>query len=781
MRLALLILENRIKILIAIGLLTGFFVTGFLRLGIDEDPERMLFQNDPEYPVLQSFFQDFGLDEVVIVPWMTDRDLLNAHDVTTIKKITEKLQNIEYVDTVVSLATVKDLDNETNTLGGIVELAYPSTDEKRSKLHRLLNDNPIYKSVVLSEDSTVTFFEITLNDEIKKSQKSLVNAAESIKQVFLDYLPRDEFSMTGSFIVRIEMYEAVKRDLSTLAPVSAIIIALATFLCFQSPVIAVVLTLSVITLSSIWTFGIIGWLGYRIHFVSVLIPSMLFIIGTSDCVHILSRYQDCRGLCHTKKEALLETIRSMLSPCFLTSLTTAVGYLSLGAIKMDALAQFGVFTAVGIFIAFILSITMIPATLALLNTRSLTIGDNFETRAIYKRLPSLDVVLERLHNFNMKHRGTIIVVAIVLIGVCSLGLKRLHFESDAFKYFAGAFKGTYVGTQEEMNQALEKVDGLIPVFVVVETNGDKLSVLDPSVLEKINESERKIRNLADVGYVIGVPDILKHGKYRYSNNSEEEVGLPSSRDEAEQLFLVSEMLFNGDELRHLINDDRTKTVIAIRFSKHDFNSYNTLFTSLNRVISETFGDEQAQAENGLNAYITGTVKMYANTFYPIKEGMKASFYLALTGIFCIVVILFRSLRIAIVAMIPNLLPVVIILGTMGLFGIPMNLACAPMAAIAIGLAVDDTLHFIAWFKYERKNGKYNQAIRNTVKHVGKPIIKTSFVLGVGFCSFILSKFQFSQTLGLLISATAVIALFADLVVLPALLSFFKPLKGRHQI
>jgi hypothetical protein len=185
-----------------------------------------------------------------------------------------------------------------------------------------------------------------------------------------------------------------------------------------------------------------------------------------------------------------------------------------------------------------------------------------------------------------------------------------------------------------------------------------------------------------------------------------------------------------------------------------------------------------QYPSSTRAYTTGTALLWANTVAPIRAALGQSLVLASVVLFALMVFLFRSVMVGVISMVPNLIPIVMTLGTMGLLDISLNLGTAPVAAIALGIAIDDTIHFLARFRIElRKDHDYPGAIQRTIRSVGKPILITSLILTVGFFIFLFSNFQFTQNMGVLISFTVISAIFGDLILLPILLLIFKPIKG----
>ena len=270
---------------------------------------------------------------------------------------------------------------------------------------------------------------------------------------------------------------------------------------------------------------------------------------------------------------------------------------------------------------------------------------------------------------------------------------------------------------------------------------------------------------------VEISALIKYMNYRFHDSDRAFYKIPENRNQISELILMASISDNAEILSNLFDDQYSKTPLGIRFRYHDLYRIE----NLNKKINAYFDSHFNNIEN-LSAYTTGTAILISHTLVPLLTALNQSLLVAVVAIFLIMILLFRSIKFAILSMIPNLIPLAMTLGLMGLMDISLNYTTAPLAAIALGLAIDDTIHFLARFRMEfRKEKIYSKAIYNTIISVGKPILISSIVLTAGFCIFLFSNFQPTQNMGILISFTVISAVFADLILLPVLLFLFKPL------
>lgn len=742
----------RWPVLAAIITITLVFAFFSLRIDLNQRPDELLYMDDPGYPQLKAFFEQFGYDEVVVGVYAAGNVLEKPH-LERIHRITERLEEIEGVTRVVSLGNAQDVFAREGTLEVARLLrALPETPEGQNALLHQIEENPLYKNLLVSQDRKNTLFDITLDARLSESERDRVLA--KIDAAFSGEGGGSAYYLAGSPIGRSEVFRVLRRDFSTLLPIGMVLLVVSMYLVFRH-YLCVLLPFLAVSLSVVWTVGFMYLAGSELNFLSAMIPTILFVCGTSDCVHILSQYQDCRHTCKTKMEAVRQTIRVMVLPCFLTTVTTMVGFASLAATRLAPMRHFGLFTALGMGFAFVLAMTVLPVGLSLADTRGLSVGP-----PAYEPLAGL---LSRVARFVKARRTAILAASGVALVLGVYGTKKLHVETDPGKFV------TRSRVISDMHYIEREVGGFIPFFVVIEGRQED-RMKDPALLARIDALSEFLRSQDGVDQVVSAADLVKYLNFRFHENDPAEYRLPEDSSAVAELLLAAGLSDSDGLLARFFDPAFATTPVAIRFRYHDFYHYSRLMAAVLPYVKTEFGSVP-----GVSTYATGTNMMLANTFLPILNGFRQSLFVAAFAILAIMVALFRSLRMGLLCMIPNLIPILVTLGTMGVCGISLNFMTVPIAAIALGLAVDDTIHFLSRFRLElRKDGSYPAGIERTLTSAGKPIVITSVILTLGFLIFFFSDFQYTRNLGMLISFTMASALFGDLCVLPALLLVFKP-------
>ena len=750
------ILLRRWPILACLGLTTLFLGSFAFQVELNQNPEELVFRDDPEYPFLKQFFEEFGYDEIVVAGYSADNVLEKEH-LESIREITHRVSNLRSVDRVLSLANAEDVTSRDGTLEvvPIVGDPLPETHREREALVRRIQGNPNYRDLLLSKDGKSTLFDITLKSDLTGSERE--NVLKEIEDIFSAHTRGNRFYLGGAPLGRAEMFRLVRRDARTLFPLAVLLLIAFMAFIFRS-LTWTLLTLLVIGLSVFWTVGTMYLTGYELNFLSVLIPSILLIIGTSDCVHILCQYQDCLNTCPTRKKSVSETISIMILPCLLTTLTTVVGFSSLAFTRIEPIRIFGLSSAVGIVFAYILSISLLPIGLFSL--------DRQRGNGLIKP-PSFTFtgLLGRIYRFTSFYRFPMLALSLLILSLGAYGTTKLHVETDLANFFGKNSRGV-----SETLFLEDQFGGLLPLYIVVDS-GIQDGLKDPELLKAMDGLSEFLRDQDGVDKVVSISDLVKYANYRFHGSDPSFLRIPETRREVAELLLMAELSDTGDALARFYDDPCSVAPVAIRYRYHDFYRIEKI-----RSTAKSYLETHFHGFPSVTHHVTGTALMCSNAMFPILRGLKQSLLIALAAIFLLMVILFRSLKLGMISMIPNLIPIAMTLGFMGLANVSLNIATAPVAAIALGLAVDDTIHFLTRFRREfRKNPDYGNSIRSTVRLAGKPILVTSIILASGFLIFLVSDFQPTKNLGVLISLTLLSAVLADLVLLPALLLVLKPL------
>jgi predicted RND superfamily exporter protein len=509
--------------------------------------------------------------------------------------------------------------------------------------------------------------------------------------------------------------------------------------------------------------GTLTLLTGEINLVTILIPTTIFVIGTSDCVHILANYQDSVYKAESRREAIVRTVRLSAVPCLLTSLTTMVGFGSMVINDILPIKQLGLFSALGIALAFLFGITLIPILLSYMRHLHL-----MEFRTKENPIPGrLKPLLRRVAEISMTRPGTVLAVSAVLVLVTYAGVRQLYVDTDAANWF-----GKESALKKSMRWVNRNVAGAGVFYVSIEME-DGHPVTDPSVLRRIANLEASLEEGPHVGRVLTIVDVIKYLNFKFNNEQEGTFVVPEEEGAAAQLLLLASLSDDEGFLEEFVDEDHRSTVMTALFESSDL-------AFLSPIVEETRDYLGREFPEAREVYVTGRATLLTNLPGPLIDGLRRSLMLAAVLIFLVVTLAFRSVKVGLLSMIPNFLPVAFTFGVMGLIGLPLNLFTTPFACIALGVAVDDTMHFLGRLRIEFRNeGQYRQAILNTMESVGKALIYTSIIFIAGFMIFLISGFQVTRNFGALVGFTVFGALMADLLLLPVLVMIFKPF-GRER-
>lgn len=445
-------------------------------------------------------------------------------------------------------------------------------------------------------------------------------------------------------------------------------------------------------------------------------------------------------------------------PCLLTTLTTMVGFGSMVINDIIPIKQLGVYCAIGIGFAYGIAIVLIPILLSYLKHLHL-----MEFRTKGNPIPGrLGPFLWRLAHLSTTRSEIVIGGSIVLLLVTYAGLRRLYVDTDAANWFGknSAIKKSY----EMVNRS---VAGSAVFYISIQMDGGD-SVMTQPFLRRIEGLETYLEAQRHVGQVLSIVDVVKYLNFKINDEKEGTFEIPEEEGAAAQLLLMASLSDDEAFLEEFVDPDCRKTFLTVIMNASDLASLEPIMKQTKEYLRDAFPAAK-------EAHLTGRVILLRNLREPLIEGLRNSLFLAAALIFVMVSLTFRSVKIGLLSMVPNLIPVAFTFGVMGLLGIHLNLFTTPFACVALGVAVDDTLHFLARFRIEfRKEKNYLRAIHSTMDSVGKALIYTSLLFIAGFMIFLISGFQVTRNFGALISFTIFGALAADLLLLPVLIWIFKP-------
>lgn len=566
---------------------------------------------------------------------------------------------------------------------------------------------------------------------------------------------------SGGLYTRRTQTQLVEKEMLMLGLGSVLLILLFLFWIFRTWW-GIVLPLLVVGLSVVWTIGIMGWVGIEINVMTVLIPSILLVVGVSDVVHLLNRYLEELRRKRKQAEALYNAWKEVGLATFLTSLTTALGFLTLLGTGIGPYQHLGGFAALGVLIAYVLTFSLLPALLLLLPVP--------RARAFHRQGKVWFRLLHRSLLWILNHRGKIAGVSLGVLLLGTWGLSRLEVQAFITDELAQNHP-----LQEDIQFFEANYGGVRPFTMSLQLGDSAHSILDIEVLREIDRLENYLREAYEVRRMYSLTGNLKAANSSLHEGLARFYRLP--RNDKTLSTLVEQLKFFGAEngLYDILLLDETETRISGALPDLGLQVYAQKNDSLQQFIRDSISSDL------LKPHLTGSATLLDRSHKTVVSNMLEGLGLGVGVVALLMGLLYRSWRMWLIALIVNLLPLVLIGALMGYLGIGLKMSTAVIFSLAFGIAVDDTIHFISKLKIELDKGKnLPQAIRNTYLSTGKAIVLTSLILAAGFLGLLSSDFQGTYYMGLLVGLALLLAMLADLVVLPVLLLLLPPQKTHEK-
>jgi len=703
--------------------------------------------DDPELARFQRLQAEFGSDRVAIAAFGCDRarpcgDVLDPDVLSLVEDLTASARAAPGVVDVASLTTARILTGDGATLRA--ERIVPGTaGAERQRLRGLLLADPLLPGTIVSPDLQTTAIVVRFDPSEPDSERnaSLLALVDAMSQ----RAERAGFTLhvTGDVTFAALTDRYVREDLSTLTPVMlALIVALLAWI-FRSAS-ATLLALGTVALPSVWAFGAMGWLGRPLTPVVTTLPVLVLVVGITDAIHYLVRVHDLAGSIPERRELVRIVAREVGPPTTVAAVTSALGFLSFLAGPLPALRDFGVFAAVGILGAWFATFTLIPIAVASARVRLPTATP---APFVYG-----DRLLSAVHQGAHRRAPWVVAAAFAVALVSAVGISRLVAENDGFKL---------VGEGDPLTLAdrfvRERLRGAGSLELVFEPPAGE-SLLEPETLERLGEAEQQILRQPRFGPAVSILPILRVANRALAGTS----ALPESRAAAEQLVLLAEAA-DGEGVRRVLTPDHAVARISVGSRLGDIGRVAEIIDELRVSLGREL-DGHGQWT------LTGALLLMLHQGDLVLQSQIASFSTAFVTIFFVLLWFIRSFALGGLGMVPNVLPVVAVLGYMGFAGINLDVGTAMIASIVLGVSVDDTAYFLIHYRRARRGGAtVRDATAFTFAVAGKPALFSAAMLAAGFFVLGLSSFQSLAIFGLLSGVTVLAAVVIEVSVLPALL------------
>ncbi len=730
-----------IALAVAVSIPAAIFAS---RVTIDGSAESLVRPDDPAmrfYAEVRDLFGDEGVDAVVLV----GEDVFQPATLEKIRRIDERIGEVRGVDRVRSLATLEVVTSagDGSVAFGAAMPETPATPEGIERLRGLVREHPLLGGTFVSRDGKAAMllveYEAMPEAEFVKS-----GIVESLEAILADESGPEEIRLVGMPALRVASARTIKRDLGVFGVAAAAVIVTVLWLSFRS-LRGVAVPLVTVSFGILWMAGLMGAVGARIDFLGMALPSLLLAIGSAYATHVVAGYYDELEPGRSPRETLARVLGHVALPTFVSALTTIAGFASLLAYRVPAIRSFGAFMAVGIAALFVLALTLAVALLAVLPP---------PRRRIVRSTPEwpwLRRVLDDLVGFGIRRRRLMLAVALVLVVGFAVAIPRIELDSN----YTTAFPAS---SPERL--AADLVDrhfgGSVNFLVTIDGSGPR-SVAGIEMLRRIDALERFIERVPGIGDTSSIVDVVKLVHRALHDDDPGALVLPDS-DAAVQQYLL---LVPPEATERFVLPDESRAVVHVRSSLRSSRDLGETLRAIEAFARQTFPPDTV-------VRTTGWVPLTNQTADELAMGQVQSVLVALAVVFVAMAIFFSSLRLAVAAMLPNLVPIVVYFGLLGWTGIPLGMSTALIASMALGLGVDEAVHLLSDFDAAlRRHGDRVHAIREAMSTVGPPVVFTTVALSLGFLVQALSGFVPVRQFGALSALNVFTSLLADLLLLPA--------------
>ena len=755
------ILKKRKFFVTFILIITVFmaYMSQFVQLNYDFS--QTVPDSDPDMEYYNGFKKTFGEDGNVFAVGLKDSSIFQLENFKAYQKLTQEVKDINGVKGALGLSSLQILKKNTKDKNfqfvSIFNKPLSSQEELDSLIDFTLNQK-FYKGKIFNDDGAITLL-ITIDKKILNSDRrdalmeNLIDRGNEFQlntNIKLHYagLPYSRYTIANN----------VKDELSLLLVASLAVTALILFIFFRSWD-AVLIPVFIIGIVVVWIFGSLALFGYKITLLSGLLPPLIVVIGIPNCVYMLNYYHYSFENHKDKRDAFKNVIKTIGLITLITNLTTAVGFLVLSTTDIKILTEFGIIAGINVVATFFVSIFLLPTAYIYLPAPKKSQTDYLNYNFINKLISSFIYI-----SFNHKKAVFLFFTSIFVISIYGITkVKSISYIVDDVPAESSLMK--------DLKFFEKNFSGVMPLEIVVDTK-IKRGVQNLNTLKKVDRLENFLSDKSYVSSPISIVSFVKASRQAYYNNNPFYYSMPNNRDKNFILrYIADGYQSNISEEDNISKSfvDSTGQKIRISLNVSDLGSFK-LDSIVSNIIKPKIDEIFSKSKS--EVMLTGTTLTFIKGINFLIENLLQSMLLAFFIISLIMSALFRNIKMVIISLIPNIIPLLIAGGIMGFLAIPLKPSSALVFSIVFGISVDYSIHFLAKFKNELVHNSLNDSILKTISQTGKSMVFTSFILFFGFIIFAFSNFGGTIVLGVLTSIILFVAMITNLTLLPSIILHF---------
>lgn len=751
------ILRNRVLFIFIIILITAFLATQWQNMRFSHTEANLLPDDHEINQIYNDFLDKFGEEGNLIVIAVKDSSLFTPKKLKAWNKLTRDLEKFRAVENVIAIGNLKKLKKFEDP--SRFEMVPFIQDKKWNNLQvreykdDLFNKLPFYKGLVYSENSKTVQTAVYLKEEIVNSIERKDFVLEEL-QPLIEQFEKDtnlEVYVSGMPYIRTLNSKNITDEIGLFIGAALLVTSLIFFFFFRS-IRATVIAMVTVMIGVMWAFGIIGLLHFEITVLTALIPPLIIVIGIPNCIFLINKYQQEIKIHGNQAKSLQRVISKVGNATMLTNVTTASGFAAFILTDSTLLKEFGIVASINIIAIFLLSLVIIPIIYSYMS-----VPKDKHLRHLNKRW--IGAFTDWTERMVRHHRLLVYIISIILLAASIIGIYNIKISGSLLEDMpqdAGFF--------QDIRFFEEEFNGVMPLEILVDTKQEK-GALKLATLKRMESLENLIAEVPELSTPVSVVRLAKYTKQAYYNGNPKYFQLPTSQEQNFIAPYLKGISGDGAILNSYVDSTGRYARITTFMKDIGTEKMERIEENLRPQINKIFPEER------YTITMTGKALIFQKGTTYLVKNLVVSLSLAILLIGLLMAWMFRSFRMILVSLIPNLLPLLVTAGMMGFLGIPIKPSTILVFSIAFGISVDDTIHFLAKYRQELKtnNWRIKRSVYAALKETGVSMFYTSIVLFFGFSVFMISSFGGTVALGGLVSATLLFAMLSNLILLPSLL------------
>jgi len=725
---------------------------------IDNDISAWFSKDDPVYRDYERFRDEFGGSRTLIVALQADTPgrLFSAPTLDFIRDVTSAIERVDAVERVASLSTATTVEAGTDGVDSTLDvrrLIDPGQPQAPDEIRRRALKDELIRGDLVSEDATVTAIVVSFDE--RRIDQVRAGVIQRIHEIVDPKLPPGVTAYYNGSLEISETYNRITlQNQQTFTPPIFVVTLLAVYLSFKSWR-KMLLTIVAVGISVLWTLGLFWLMGFTYNVLASMLVPLTVVLAIADDVHIMQHWDEVRRHA-SAEEAFKETVAHLAAPLLGASATTALGMASLATSNVVAVRSFGIGSAVGIMVDFMISLVFVPTVLSLLKPET---GEPPHERYLVRPM-------RRIAMFSTRRPRLVLVAAGCLGAIACLGVLRLRVDTNHINFFS---------PQHPLGRSARVIDGQLSGIysfqILLEGPADSLGT--PENLRRMAQLEQDLRGLDGVKKTRSAAGYVRRVNRELHDGDPSADVVPADPAAVAQELLVFTLGGEGRrELERVLSADHSRAQVDVKLRSMSSDVVLQLIDHADARAKAIF------AGTGVTATTTGSGRLFSTLDHYLVASQISSFGTAFFTVFAVIFIVFRSARFGFLTIAPNVLPVVAVLGVMGFLDISMNIATVMVASVALGVVDDDTIHFINRYRREVSAGATtDEAISIATVHEGRASLTTAAINSLGFGVLLLSEYKPTSWFGGLLGLTMAVAFLAEVFILPATIKLMPSMFG----